>query len=411
MSQALVRLCEHRSTTVEWPPATRAAMAAAVALWQQLNRVSEAPLWFSGSDGRTLNVAQFVGTLHAGGVTVEVYPKLDTALVEGGEVDAQRAATVMHHLSWLLECSGFAELIDAGDAPMEPGINSFTDLLAWLFARRLGAQLALGLPQEYVGQSDDLPLVRGRIQFARQATTHFGRPDVIACQWDEFSPDTALARVLRCAAEMLRRRSRLPVAVRELGDCVARLDDARAVAAGTALAEAATIRWSRLNLRWRRCHDLALSVLRGLGQHHHSGAGDSFVYLLDMNRVFESFCLHWLQARRWDAERVKVREQDLIGHLLQQSPGGIEQHPDFWWHTREHVWVADAKYKLTGTGAWPRIDDVRQLICYGQLAKQRKPGLPSQLLILHPTTGVECSEKVVTFDNQPLTLQGVRVIR
>jgi 5-methylcytosine-specific restriction enzyme subunit McrC len=404
----LLRLCEYQSRVVTWSRDTREAVVAAAEAWAQAHRLASSPLSFEGSDGCTLRAQQFVGVVEAGGVRVEIYPKLDAALVRDSNVDEQRARTVMANLLWMLEVSGYDGLVDAGDASVEDSPESITDLLAWLFARRLRDQLAVGVPNEYLSMRDDLPFKRGRIQFARQATNLFGRPDILACEWDEFSPDTPLTRLLRCATEVLLSRVRLPGASADLRDALAMLDDAQSVHPLEALHRSTQIRWSRLNARWRPCHDLAQAVLRGLGRELHAGGTESFVFLLDMNELFESFCTRWLERRF----QVPVRTQEFVGRLLKREQRALYQYADFLWRDRENeLWVGDAKYKLGDREDWPKIDDTRQLICYGQLAAQRHDTQPGSLMLLYPTTGEETEEVVTTFDDQELSLQAVRVVR
>jgi len=348
-----------------------------------------------------------VGVIEAGGVCVEIYPKLDAGLVKDERVTDQRAATVMKNLLWLLEESGHEGFIDAGEAEVEESPESICDLLAWLFARRLRHQLGMGLAQEYIGIRDDLPLVRGRIDFARQSTVHFGRPDVIACSWDEFTPDTPLARLLRCAAEVLLECVRLPGAAADLRDALAMFDEVESVPPVQAVASAAGIRWSRLNARWRPCHDLALAVLTGQGREMHAGSNGSFVFLIDMNRLFEDYCLRWLEK----TFHQRIEPQKCLGTLLVAPDKRIAQDADFLWLDESDIWVGDAKYKLPDAQNWPRIEDLRQLICYGQLAQRLHTGRPSRLMIMHPTTGEEKFETLQTFDAQELRLQSIRVTR
>ncbi len=407
MKPRSLRLCEHHSIRVDWSQDIREAVLAAAEAWREAHGLSQPPLSFEGSDGRTLCARQHVGVVEAGGVCVEIYPKLDSALLDNPSLIENHTAAVMTSLLWLLEESGYAGLVDAGDASVEESPDSISDLLAWLFARRMRKQLSLGIPQEYLAMRDDLPLVRGRIEFARQATSLFGRPDVIACAWDEFTPDTALARLLRCATELLLARVRLPAAAADLRDALAMLDDVEAVHPLEAMSNAHSIRWSRLNARWRPCHDLALAVLRGLGREMHAGGTESFVFLLDMNELFESYCARWIER----TSGVVVQEQVRLGTLLISPRVKLGQDADFLWQQGDKVWVGDAKYKRPWGDEWPKIDDVRQLICYGQLATQRYPGKTSHLMLLHPTTGTEAVQEWQTFDGQTLLLQSVCVVR
>jgi 5-methylcytosine-specific restriction endonuclease McrBC regulatory subunit McrC len=407
MTAEPLRLCEYKTHHVDWSREAREAVAAAAQAWSDAHGLPTPPVSFEGTDGCTLCAQQYVGVIEAGGVCVEIYPKLDAALVSGADLDDQRTRSVMGNLLWLLEESGYGGLVDAGEASVEESPEAIGDLLAWLFARRMRHQLAVGAPQEFLGRRDDIPFVRGHIRFARQAATLFNRPDVIACEWDEFTPDTPLARLLRCAAEVLLGRVRLPGAAADLRDTIAMLEDAEPVSPLEAISGAPSIGWSRRNARWRSCHDLALAVLRGLGREMHAGRTESFVFLLDMNALFESFCARWIERQF----SVPVHEQVRVGWLLSSPLQRIGQDADFVWHMPGEVCVGDAKYKIAWGGDWPRIDDLRQLICYGQLAQKKYMTATSRLMILHPTTGAERGQSEVTFDGQSLTLQAVRIVR
>jgi len=402
-----LQISEYRSKRVEWDPVTRDAVRTAAERWAQDHSLSCVPLAFGGADGCTLSTVQYVGVVEAGGVRVEIYPKLDAGLLADDHVSPRRAKSVMSNLLWMLETSGYGGLVDAGDASVEECPHSMNDLLGWLFARRLRSQLAHGMPHEHVSMRDDLPLVRGRIDFARQSTVLFGRPDIIACGWDEFIMDTPLTRLLRCATEALLHRTSLPGAAADLRDALSMLDEVPSVLPVQALADSPGIRWSRLNMRWRLCHDLALAVLRGLGRDLTGGSVESFVYLLDMNLLFECHCARWLEKRF----EMPVKEQEPLGSLLLRSPGGLRQVADFIW--RDHdgcTWVGDAKYKVPGS-EWPKIEDVRQIICYGQLAALRFGAEMGGLMLLHPTVEDETCQEVSTFDQQTLHLQAVKVVR
>ena len=106
-----------------------------------------------------------------------------------------------------------------------------------------------------------------------------------------------------------------------------------------------------------------------------------------------------------------VQEQVRLGSLLISPTQKLGQDADFLWHQEDEVWVGDAKYKRPTGDDWPKIDDVRQLICYGQLATQRHPGKASRLMLLHPTTDIESAEECRTYDGQALRLQSVRVVK
>ena len=408
MSTPPLRLCEYECRTVDWSASTRAAVTTAAIAWQLEHRLPKPPLSFEGPAGNQLRAQQYVGLVEAGGVRIEIYPKLDIGLLAGVDLTEPRAATVMGNLLWLLERSGFDGLVDAGDASVADGPASLSDLLAWLFARRLGHQLSIGLPHEYHDHADDLSTVRGSIQFSRQATVHFSRPDVIACRWDELTADTPLSRLLKGATTTLLHLTRLPGAATALRHAHSCLESAGHAPPARLLHEASQIRWSRLNARWRPCHDLAVAILRGTGREIHAGQQESFVFLLDMNQLFESYAATWLERKF----QRPIQQQKFIGKLLIQGPHLFSQIPDFFWSDDAHrLWVGDAKYKMAKDAAWPKIDDIRQLICYGQLAARTYQTSQTSLMLLYPTTGEENQETLLTYDSQTLILQSVRLLK
>jgi len=92
-----LRLREYQSHHVDWPRATREAVTAAATWWKETHALPRPPLVFEGADGRTLRTSQYVGVVEAGGVCIEIYPKLDPLAVNP-DADAPRRGTVMGNL-------------------------------------------------------------------------------------------------------------------------------------------------------------------------------------------------------------------------------------------------------------------------------------------------------------------------
>ena len=55
---------------------------AAAEAWRMLNGLPVPPLSFAGPDGRQLCARQYVGVIEVNDVVIEIYPKLDSALIE-----------------------------------------------------------------------------------------------------------------------------------------------------------------------------------------------------------------------------------------------------------------------------------------------------------------------------------------
>lgn len=393
-----IRLCEYSVKETSLSADVRQSIEEAAERWRLANGLNNLPLQFGGASGTKLTSKQWVGVVQAGGVRVEIFPKLDRALLDRESPTEPEAASALQGLVRVLEISQHRNLVDVGDAKLDAIPTNYFDLLSVLFARRLSRELTAGRPHAYLGHSDDLPMVRGRIDFGRQVTSLWGRMDRIACRWDEFSPDTPLARLLRCTVEVLIENATGSRAFEELLVCRALLDGVSPVNVQTALSQSRFLGWTRINKRFETCAEVAIGILQGFGRGFEGESKPSFMFLIDMNKLFEDYASE-LISRRFDD--VSVHRQKHIGHLLEagseRSKGLISQRPDLNWLHQGVSYVADAKYKRVeswledeevGTG-WGS-NDVRQLICYGQLLKEPPGGHRTEkLLMLSPCLGFE----------------------
>lgn len=358
-----------------WPPDRRQAVQEAAESWRATHRLNALPLEWGGLDGCTLRSRQWVGVVEVEGGRIEIYPKTDKSLLNKSAPDAREAQSTLRALLRLLEASNYGEWVETDRAALAVADLTFVDLWAYLLARHLWPQLRRGLPNAYLPHEDNLTTVRGRIVVSRQISRFQDRFDRVVCLWDEFSPDTALLRLLKCACRLLRRRVSHPLAMGLLGDCLFMLDEVADVAAADVLRATERMVWSRGTERFRPTFQLARRILMGEGPHLQSGLENAWVFLVDMNQVFESF----VRVAMEDKFKIVVEEQQTLGFLF-QNPARLKQLPDYGWNHHGHEWIGDAKWKLLAgdiveeTGEDAPVDkarlstaDVRQLTTYAEL--------------------------------------------
>ncbi len=401
----ITRLCEWSKVRVSpqvWTRERRMALTSAADSWRRVNNLPQAPLNWSGVDGCVLEANRYAGVVQIEGATVEIYPKLDAHLLERTAPDESAAHSVLSSLTWMLEVANFGDAIDAQTATLGTAPLEFADIWAWLFARDLREQLQLGLASAYIAHQDDIMAVRGRIQIARQVSQNWNRFDRIACAWDEWTPDTALNRVLKCACRVLSRRVSHPVTRGLIFDCLFLLEEVRDVAPETALHAAARLIHTRATERFRLSFDFARRILQGSGPALGAGGEDTFVFLVNMDKVFEAFARAVIEARF----NTIVTEQKDLGTLLELRLGGVRQKADLHWRDNDGVsWIADAKYKHLAKDSQNALDffddetenragrklspdDVRQVGVYAELLRRQNKGIAlPQLMILYPFVG------------------------
>ncbi len=349
MTKPVLRLCEwgNVSTRDVLSETQREEIARASEAWKRLHRLSHAPLSFGGPRGERIAARQHVGVVEAGGACIEIYPKLDAALMDADTLPPGNAhAGVLRNLLWLLDVVEDDQPRETDTAGLADSETPFLEMFALLLARRLrGELMAGGGPvRRYEAQTGDLHAVRGRVLLREQVTRNWNRMDRIACAWDEFTPDNTLNRVLRCACRWLRDRVHGPETRWLLTDCVELLDGVTDVPVANALQSARQVApFDRVGERFRLSFDLAVRLLSGIGPMLQTGGLETFVFLVDMNTLFEQYVHRVLEA----AFRVRVDEQVPIGCLFPDlRHGRISQKPDFRLTARSGaVWIGDAKYK------------------------------------------------------------------
>ena len=411
---------------------------AAAEAWRILNGLPVAPLSFAGPDGRQLCARQYVGVIEVNDVVIEIYPKLDSALIAASNKEplspSVRVDTVMHNLLWMLEVANHRDLVETTTAHLEEAPLSFFDLFAYLLGKNLLPELERGVAHTYVTFEDDIKTVRGRIGLVEQVTRNWNRFDRVFCAWDEFTPNTAINRLFKCACRFLAERVNYMEAARLLIDCQALLSEVDDVSPVTALREIENLRFDRSVDRFRTAFDLARRLLAGIGHNMGVGSANTFVFLLDMNQVFESYVHAVLESHF----KTAVQEQKYVGSLLDVNPGSISQLADYYWRDGTFVWIGDAKYKHLAKGQQQALRfrdleseenesddfatlagqvlspaDVRQLTTYAELVRLREELLaPPTLMLVYPFVGSaeQCvSDRVTAWNGSVFWLTPVQV--
>ena len=432
-----IRISEWATVSVDGvlSAAQREAVAEAADSWRDTNAMNVSPLSFSGPRGDQLCACQFVGVVEVGDISIEIYPKLDGHLLQSDLVTSdQLANSVMRNLMWMLEVSGYMDISEIDTAHLQEHPVSFYDVFAYLMAKNLLDELGTGVPHAYVTTQDSVRAVKGRINIREQVTSHWNRLDRIACIWDEFTPDIPLNRLFKCACRLLNSRVANPVVSRLLVDCLMYLDPVADVAPEAALQAVEFFRWDRSNERLQMCFNMAVRLLAGTGYSMDRGEADTFVFLMDMNQLFEDYASRIVEARFG----VPVQTQQFIGKLF-MAPQRLSQYPDFLWNADGRHWIGDAKYKHLAKGQQDALvfsdvapdtssdgaisaradrvlstNDVRQLVVYSELLRQRE-GLPDvpAIAILYPFigTGAFMASMATTFNGAEFWMVPVKVKR
>ena len=316
-----------------------------------------------------VKAGKVVGIVALPGATLEILPKIDGP-------DEKVRASLLHMLcvAWNLRVAD-GELASLGRQR-----SDLLELLIGLFANRLLAAVRRGLPRRYVGREEDLRLLRGRLRIVRQITALAGRPDVLACRFDELSEDTPLNRVSKAAVVRLARITRSAANARLLAELRARLEPV----ADSADPLKEPVRLDRTNTAYHDLHQLARLFLSGDWQNTASGKSLGFSLLFPMWKLFEEFIgrsLRRVLAAPW---RVDLQDRAYSALLDEQGDDLFQLKPDAVIHAPSGpIIVLDTKWKYLVPDDGTRKFGVDQGDVYQMLAYAQAYGI-ERLVLLYP---------------------------
>ena len=283
-------------------------------------------------DGRNrLRAQQTVGIIAAPGITLEILPKID-------DLDAPGVRRRLIHM--IAVCEGF-DLSAEEQAELETQDRDLLEIFVALFARRLTSALRSGVLRGYRQEEDDRRALRGRLMIERQFTRFAGRSDLLACRFDEFSPDIPLNRIIAAAAQLLVGLTRVSATRQSLEYCLGQLEGISPLAAGLL----PKVHFDRMNRRFASAHALARLFLMGRYQTTSGGGQAGQAILFRMNVLFEAYITHiarrFLTPEGWTVTAQKPQRPA----LWRGAAGLFQMKPDIVLQRGDCTLILDTKWK------------------------------------------------------------------
>jgi len=239
-----------------------------------------------------------------------------------------------------MSCSAVIGNTDVGPTAASPDTQLW-DLVAQWFVWRTEDLLRRGLLSDYEERSDEFSFARGSIQALPTARAFYQGRLVLSCQYDEFSEDSALNRVILAGLKAV---AATPV-ISE--DVRIRALVAKAQMSGVGVLRTSDVR-AQLDRRSRFYDDafqLALHVLASTGRTFSAGTEKAWTFLIRTPWVVESALRGILQS-------------GMIGHCevmkfpIPIVPTSVTLAPDLVFGSRA---IGDVKYKIAKP-QWNRSD-------------------------------------------------------
>jgi 5-methylcytosine-specific restriction enzyme subunit McrC len=264
-----------------------------------------------------------------------------------------------------------------------PGSSGLVDLIISAFLQECRTLLRGQLRKDYRRQESVDVVLRGRLDFAKQATRRFGALDKLHVTAFDRQIDVWENQV--CGAALLRaaRLTDSAALSRDAADLATQFPTCATTAARAALTRA---RHHRMNRRYQPAHAWAGILLNAGGASDLLAAGSLTAgsLLLDMNRLWEAVVRRMVvDAARTTGASVVASTGTNATRVHRPGHSTSMLKPDVLVRSDSGLLAVDAKYKRFDRHAVHR-DDIYQLLAYA--SAYRSPGTP-RAVIVHPTGG------------------------
>ncbi|MFF8838939.1 McrC family protein [Streptomyces sp. NPDC015130] len=324
-----------------------------------------------------VTAAQYVGSVRLDGCEIRVRPKY-----LGTELDVLR----MLDLAW----GAARDPLPTGQE-FRDGAPNLRDLVCLMVVEHGERLLRHGVRRDYLTVEDDLPVVRGRLLPDRQLLRHHGRLDRLACRFEEHEGDIADNRLCAAALALAARTARAPGVRARARRAAAGFAAHAPTPPGDVRTLLAGLAYHRHNEHYRPAHRWAGLLLCGGGLDglFSSGPLAARAFLVDMNRLFESFVTRLVEWGAAGSGLLVSPQAGRRGVLVDERAGRDhgEVRPDLLVSGRRDGEVfrlpVDVKYKLYDERKLSPAD-LYQAFLYARTLGSRPGGEPPVCVLLHP---------------------------
>ncbi|MGC2236396.1 MAG: hypothetical protein WA584_09555 [Pyrinomonadaceae bacterium] len=267
---------------------------------------------------REFKGSEQVGVVKFGNRSVQILPKIYRPNYSGNEEQIAREAS--RNLLKLLSYAGNFPFNESEMNSLLKQTNDWFEILIHLFATRLHGEWCKGAYRNYQVTRDEIPVLKGKWLISEQLKDPIRRT-VFTVEYDEFSSDNPLNRILRFVVEKLFLFTSNARNKQTLSELRASLSEVTLLKQITK-EDISAIKLTRINARFAPLLNLAKMFLENSSIQLSHGATETFSFVFDMNLLFENFIAEFIRRNK-----SAILEEALINcNIFQQGLGGNSLH-------------------------------------------------------------------------------------
>lgn len=215
------------------------------------------------------------------------------------------------------------------------------ELMAAILAKGISLQIKRGLGKEYIQKTEALSSLRGRIDIERSIKTQTMLKKQLICEYDDFSVNTTMNRIIRSTVDLLLRSDISKERKKELKKLMVYFGDVEPIDLHTVNWN---IRYNRNNQTYHMLISVCWLVVKGLLQTNSDGSTRLMDFLDEQRicRLYEKFILEYYRREfpqiTANASQIPWQLDDGIGMMLPVM------QTDIMLTYKEKILIIDAKY-------------------------------------------------------------------
>lgn len=219
--------------------------------------------------------------------------------------------------------------------------DNIAELMAAILVKGIATQLKRGLQKEYIGRTEELSLLRGKIDVSESVKTQTMLKSQMVCSYDEFSVNGLMNRILKSTVHLLLKSDISAKRKKELKKLMVFFADVELIDLNTVNWN---IQYNRTNQTYQMMISICYLVVKGLLQTNSYG-NTKLMDFIDEQRMcylYEKFILQYYKKEfpqlSVNASRISWQLDDGEDTLLPIMQSDISLQKD------NTVLIIDAKY-------------------------------------------------------------------
>ena len=359
-----------------------------------------------------LKANSYVGVIRVGSKIIQIIPKIAKG-EEGGE-DYNRLA--ISNLLYMLSFTKKLSIKEADLASLKRVDGNFFEVLIYLFAKNLLSLIQNNVSKEYVTKEDNLPFIKGKLQFSDHIKLNSVTRTNFFLRYDEFCEDNLLNRIFKYAVHLLMNSSSNFKNLKLLQELQLLFCD---ISLQKVVAEDfKKVNLTRLNKVYEPVLNLAKIFINQSSLEMSADNISTFSFVFDMNYLFEEYVGEMIKRSCYDqyaSITLQKPTKNLVEEKLVDGVGMgsvFNMRPDIVLgkNYRNHELIIDTKYKIRLNN--DKKEGVSQADMYQMNAYSKKYDCPN-IILLYPQTK-ELAEHRIDFkiDNKTtVKVRGVNLCR